>query len=461
MNKYLLLICVFFQLNNLVAQTDLVRYLPDNSPDRIMMCLPENPATSFGLTWRTNINIIKSIGEITKASPSPNFKNTVTQVNGSHSPWEETSDLAMGHKIIFSDLEPNTKYLFRVGDGINWSEWIQYKTASDKEEPFSFIYFGDVQNNIKEQCTKVFRQAYSNKPNAAFSLFAGDLVSTSNEKNWSEFFYAGGSNLRTIPNIATPGNHEYYRPPASDAGTFSRHWNQIFMNPKNGPDPLKNQAFYVDYQGTRIISLNSIHINTKREFAKQQLEWFENVLKTNTQKWTIVTFHHPVYSCAHTKDYNLMKEEVKPILEKYGVDLVLQGHVHTYCRGMYLDSVDKNCKNPPMYVVSVTGSKMYSLGTNFKHDRVASMTQLYQIIDINYDTLTFNTHTASGELYDSFQLVKTKTGKNKLIENPVIEKTNQRVELPKYYNKKYTEEDRQKYLEIYDYKITDDEPIKQ
>lgn len=460
MNRFLLIVSMFFLSHHLDAQTDLVRYLPDNSPDRIMMCMPGNPATSFGLTWRTNFNITESIGEITKANASPVFKNSLRQVTGSHSSWEKDSDFAMGHKIIFSDLEPNTKYLFRVGDGINWSEWMPYKTAFDKAAPFSFIYFGDVQNNIKEHCTRVLRQAYSHNPNAAFSLYAGDLVSTSSEKYWSEFFYAGGDNLRTIPNIATPGNHEYYKPPALDVGNFSRHWDQIFMNPENGPDSLKNQAFYVDYQGARIISLNSVHINTKREFTKEQLAWFERVLMNNPQKWTIVTFHHPVYSCAHNKNYELMREEVKPILERYGVDLVLQGHVHTYCRGRYLDSVGQNCKNPPMYVVSVAGSKMYSLGTTNKHDRVASMTQLYQIIDIDLDTLTFNSYTASGELYDSFELLKTTSGKNKLVENPLIEKIHQRVELPENYSEKYTEEEREKYLEIYDYKITDDEPIK-
>lgn len=455
MNKYLLLVNIFFLLNNLVAQTDLVRYLPDNSPDRIMMSLPGNTATSFGLTWRTNINITESIGEITLANPSPKFKDTLNKVKGSHSLWEKGSDLAMGHKIIFTDLEPNTKYLYRVGDGVNWSEWMQYKTAFDKAEPFSFIYFGDLQNKIKEHCTRVLRQAYSHKPNAAFSIFAGDVVSTSSEKYWSEFFYAGGYNLRTIPSIATPGNHEYYKPPARDVGTFSRHWNQIFMNPYNGPDSLKNLAFFIDYQGTRVISLNSIHINTKREFAKQQLEWFEEVLKNNPQKWTIVTFHHPIYSCSLNRNNTFMQEEVKPLLEKYGVDLVLQGHDHTYCRGLYLDKVGKECKNPPMYVVSVVGSKMYSLGTTFKHDRVASMTQLYQIIDVDNDTLTFNSYTVSGDLYDSFQLVKSNSGKNTLIENPEIENIDQRVEIPEKYNKKYSEEERQKYFEIYDYKIID------
>ena len=455
MKKYLLLLNLFFTLNAIIAQTDVIRYLPDNSPDRIMMCLPENPATSFGLTWRTNINITESIGEITKSNSSPKFKNNLTQVKGSNSPWEKGSDYAMGHKIIFSDLEPNTKYVYRVGDGVNWSEWMQYKTAYNKAAPFSFIYFGDVQNNIKEDCTRVLSQAYTHNPNAAFSLFAGDLVSTSSEKYWSEFFYAGGANLRTIPNIATPGNHEYYKAPAPNAGMFSRHWNQIFMNPNNGPDSLKNLAFYIDYQGARIISLNSIHINTKRTFAKEQLEWFEEVLKNNTQKWTIVTFHHPIYSCSLNRNNKFMQEEVKPILEKYGVDLVLQGHDHTYCRGMYLDAIGEECKNPPMYVVSVVGSKMYSLGTQYKHDRVASMTQLYQIIDINDDTLTFNAHTASGELYDSFQLIKTKTGKNTLIENPIVEKINQMVTPPEKYIEKYNEEDRQKYLERYDYKIID------
>ena len=52
---------------------------------------------------------------------------------------------------------------------MNWSEWVHARTASDKPEPFSFIYFGDAQNDVKSLWSRVIRGAYSDAPKAASS----------------------------------------------------------------------------------------------------------------------------------------------------------------------------------------------------------------------------------------------------------------------------------------------------
>lgn len=62
--------------------------------------------------------------------------------------------------------------------------------------------------------------------------------------------------------------------------------------------------------------------------------------------------HHPVYSTAKNRDNTILRERFKPIFEKYGVDLVLQGHDHTYARGGL-------GKKRPVYLLSVAGPKMY------------------------------------------------------------------------------------------------------
>ncbi|MDN3596949.1 fibronectin type III domain-containing protein [Zunongwangia endophytica] len=64
---------------------------------------------------------------------------------------------------------PNTTYVYRVGNGEKnddyWSEWFQIKTAkTGSEEPFSFIYFGDAQNNIKSLWSRVIRSSYRKFP---------------------------------------------------------------------------------------------------------------------------------------------------------------------------------------------------------------------------------------------------------------------------------------------------------
>ena len=131
--------------------------------------------------------------------------------------------------------------------------------------------------------------------------------------------------------------------------------------------------------------------------------WLDNTLESNPYKWSVVFTHYPVYACSQgrsvKKEY---KNSLKPILEKHGVDIVLQGHGHTYCRGQNLSEVEVNTKNKPMYVVSVSGTKMYGLSANFWADRFASNTPLCQHIAFDGDTMFYKSFTIDGGLYNAF-----------------------------------------------------------
>jgi len=360
--------------------SDFQNFAPTVFPDRIMLTIPRNPATSRAVTWRTVYVDTISIGEISIVNAAPNLEKSIITVNGTFSPWESGSIVSMGHKVTFENLKPKTKYAYRVGNGENWSEWFQFETSSANTEPFSFIYLGDVQNDIKSMGSRALRQAYTHFPNAGFMLFAGDLVSSSTEEYWREFFYAGGWIFGMMPSVPTPGNHEYDRA-ENQSRTFSKHWSQIFSMPENGPsEKYNNQFYYFDYQGVRFVSFDSPALGEYAEDSTLILKWLDKTLKENPFKWSVVFTHYPVYSCSQGRENNEYRDAIKPILEKYGVDLVLQGHDHTYCRGQNLTGVSNNVKNSPMYVVSVAGPKMYGLNTSFWSDRMASNTQLYQHI---------------------------------------------------------------------------------
>jgi hypothetical protein len=124
--------------------------------------------------------------------------------------------------------------------------------------------------------------------------------------------------------------------------------------------------------------------------------------------------HHPVYSPAAGRDNPVLKNSLKLLFDKYNVDLVLQGHDHTYARGgnnlpegsMVMDSTG------PVYVVSVSGPKMYLSSMLSWIDRAANETQLYQTVHVNGDSLTYAAYTTLGDLYDKFKIVK-KAGKSK------------------------------------------------
>ncbi|MEZ6045612.1 MAG: metallophosphoesterase [Planctomycetaceae bacterium] len=109
-----------------------------------------------------------------------------------------------------------------------------------------------------------------------------------------EWFYAGGFINRTTPVIATPGNHEYFKEEGENGEYktyhLTDHWRPTFTFPEHGPSELEESVYFIDYQDVRIISMNS------NERLDEQALWLEKVLSDNPNHWTILTFHHPVYS---------------------------------------------------------------------------------------------------------------------------------------------------------------------
>ena len=72
-----------------------------------------------------------------------------------------------------------------------------------------------------------------------------------------------------------------------------------------------------------------------------------------------MTFHHPMFSNEPARNNPAQRAAWLPIFERYGVDLVLQGHDHSYARGNVVAGSTTQSGNGTMYVVSVSGPKMY------------------------------------------------------------------------------------------------------
>jgi 3',5'-cyclic AMP phosphodiesterase CpdA len=392
-----------------VAVTHQQRYTATAMPDRILLSWQQDPATSFSVTWRTNLTVDGGLGEIAVATDGPKFTSKKTAVVATRVTYKPEFGEVHHYTAAFAELKPETQYVYRVGDGVNWSEWIQVTTAADQAKPFRFVYFGDSQNSVWSMWSRVVRQSYKNAPKAAFFLHAGDLVNkTNSDGEWGEWFQAGGFIHRSTPVVACPGNHEY-------SSKLSTHWRPTFAFPENGPKDLLETVYFIDYQGMRLVVLNS------NERMGEQAEWLESVLQDNPQKWTVVCHHHPIYSSKAGRDNPLLRDTWQPIFDKYKVDLVLQGHDHTYARSglMTWQNVPKGVTMRTdigtVYVVSVSGPKMYDLGKRPFMKRGAEDTQLFQVIDVDGDEIRYEARTARGVLYDAFTLQKQAAGKANLL----------------------------------------------
>jgi len=405
---------------------------PSSTPDRIIANLTADAAHSLAVNWRTDQQVSNGVIEIALATDGPEFLlRNVEKINATSQKFEnqnrnEPLVKATYHSAVVHNLKPNTIYVYRVGNGSKdngyWSEWFQYKTANvGNEKPFSFIYFGDAQNNVKSLWSRVIRNSYRQFPQVDFMLHAGDLINDRDANlEWGEWFYAGNFIHATVPSMMTPGNHEYRN------GVLSSLWRPQFTLPENGPtEALKETCFAIDYQDMKMISLDSEGFDESEESKEAQIQWLDSVLQANTKKWTVITTHYPIYSTAKGRDNKELREAIKPLIDKYGVDLILQGHDHTYARGFPKNegkglTVVEDAG--AVYAVSVSGPKMYESKDQEWMVRRGEYTQLFQIITVSKDTIKYGAYTPIGTLYDAFEIIK-KDGKktliNKVPETPV------------------------------------------
>lgn len=392
----------------------------DLAPRRIILNVTEDLASSVAINWQTTDQVKESFAEIAIADADPRFVDRAIRKKA-ETEWVGLGDSVSSnyHSLVFNDLLPNTKYAYRVGQGNQWSEWFHFVTASDKPtDSFQFIYFGDVQVNIRSLWSRVIREAFAKAPNARLQLYAGDIINRANrDEEWADWFEAGDFIHSMIPGLPSPGNHDHFNLPNGERAA-SVLWRPQFNLPLNGPKGLEETCYFVDVQGVRFISLNSDQAEESDHYLEIQREWLDSVLRNNQNNWTVITFHHPIYSPKGTRDNKRMRETFKPLFDRYGVDLVLQGHDHTYARGMSQIPMDAGKSSGTMYVVSVSGPKMTGNHVEKKYwmDRSAIYTQLFQIIDVSSQKLSFKAYLATGELYDAFDLIKQKGTINKLVD---------------------------------------------
>jgi len=484
-------------------------------PDRVVLTWSGDPATTQAVTWRTSVEVTRAVAQLARAQE--NAQTSSLEKSAIAVRHESNLGVAHHHSVEFTGLEPDTLYAYRVGDTVNWSEWFHFRTARTEAAPFTFVYFGDAQNDIRTHWSRVFREAFREAPRAAFTLHAGDLINRAeSDGEWAEWFGAPAWVNGTIPVIATPGNHEYFNLDAGpenerlwttkqgdaiavttslapirdaqgnavrydvsarvadgrraqatldaketftsvDAGftaltgytmedlvgrepdnpplrdrlanpgtrTLSRLWAPQFTFPRNGPPGLEESVYFIDYQGARIVSLNS------NERQAEQVAWLRTVLTDNPQRWTILTFHHPIFSPARGRDNASLRSLWRPAIEEFKVDLVLTGHDHTYARsgevsgGLRVGTTNvaagySQVYDPAIgtvYVVSVSGPKMYDLTNDTWAVRTAEDTQLFQIVTVDGDELRYVARTATSRLYDAFTLKKRPAAPNLLIES--------------------------------------------
>ncbi len=392
---------------------------PEFAPDRVILGWTGDPARTQAVTWRTAKAAEKPQVQFAPASADPAFVSDAATVPAKAGSLEIAGGKTVAtYRANLEGLKPETHYLYRVGDGKNWGEWFEFRTASDQPKKFRFLYVGDAQNDIKSRWSRVIRAAYAKAPKSAFIVHAGDLVSSGYRDDlWGEWYDSMGFIAASLPCLPVVGNHELEKPAgAPKTLALPAIWKHEFAYPANGPDLPENESYSFDYQGVRFLSLNVNILENEKNFdanrpaIEQMAAWVDKALQNNPNRWTIVAQHQGMYSMAQDRNYARMREILIPTYEKHGVDLVLQGHDHLYARSQKIagGKVVGADASGIVYMISVSGPKMYEVTPTFEPlmAKVIPHTQMFQTVDVDQNKLVLRAFSSEGDQLDGFQLEK-------------------------------------------------------
>ncbi|TCO45555.1 calcineurin-like phosphoesterase family protein [Kribbella antiqua] len=287
-----------------------------------------------------------------------------------------------GHATI-DGLREHTSYSYRVGTGGGWSPTYSFKTQ-DFDGDFSFLFFGDPQIGSSGNVAKdgagwqdTLNVALTANPNTELLVSGGDQVETANtETQWDAFL--APDKLRQYPWAATIGNH--------DVG--GKAYEQHFWTPntdrstafyKGDPGTTSGGDYFYIYKDVLFIDLNSNAYASGADAA--HVGYITDVVKKYgaKAKYTVLVYHHSIYSPAdhaNDADNQQRRQDFPTAFSKLGVDLVLQGHDHSYSRSYVIKNGKKaNPAEQPgatqvaqgpggvIYVTanSASGSKYYDL----------------------------------------------------------------------------------------------------
>jgi hypothetical protein len=366
------------------------------------------------------------------------------------------------HSVPLTGLAPSTKYYYSIG---STSTTIQSGTDNyfvtsalpNSNGKYTFWVTGDMGDGSMRQLNvlNAFNTYMGSNETHGWICLGDNAYNNGTVGAYtSNFFDVYESTvLRKTPLWPATGNHEY----ANNAARQVDHnipYFDYFDLPTNGEAggvQSNSEAYYsFDYGDIHFIALDSYIIESGfrlYDMASPQIAWLQSDLAANTKKWTIVYFHHPPFTMgSHNSDTEseliLLRQNLAPILEQYDVDLVLNGHSHSYERsklqkdhfglestfdpalhqvsqssGKY-DGTANSCvytKNSPadlggtVYVVAGSAGKLDPGQATFPHDAMYYGNDDISgslILEIEGNRLDAKWLSASGNIEDNFTIMK-------------------------------------------------------
>jgi len=258
------------------------------------------------------------------------------------------------YRATLRNLMPGARVPYRVK--LNGTVVFEAEARTRRRDSHRMIVFGDAADGSKEQAA-IAKAVAAQQPDAVF--ITGDLVyGRGRAAEYRQHFfpiYNGEETplLRRVPFLGVPGNHDVPFAQWPDASAYFAYWSLPLNGPAlkpgapnaapvaagvhdamvaaAGPAFPRMASYSFDYGQVHWTVLDS---NVYTDWESPVLKaWLEADLKAaRGATWRIVALHHPLFHSSRSHLGDQWMRPISPILEKYGVDLVLAGHVHNYQR---------------------------------------------------------------------------------------------------------------------------------
>ncbi len=298
--------------------------------------LQTGTTNSIIVRWRTDI----ATNSVVRYGISPTQLNQTASVAGTQTE----------HTVTLTGLSANTRYYYSVGNtattlegGNNDYSFVTSPVAGVAKPTRIWVIGDSGTGGRKARSVRDAYQAYNGtQPTDVWLMLGDNAYDRGTDQQYQKaVFDVYPKMLKQVAVWPVLGNHDGK---SADSATESGPYYDIFTLPRAaeaGGIASGTEAYYsFDYGNIHFIALDSFE--TDRSVNGAMLTWLQNNLVANNKPWVIAFWHHPPYTKgSHDSDRekNLidMRENALPILESYGVDLVLTGHSHSYERSMLLD----------------------------------------------------------------------------------------------------------------------------
>ncbi len=175
---------------------------------------------------------------------------------------------------------------------------------------------------------RTLKLATEQNPDLSFIISAGDQVNKTGKPKEEEYAaYLAPEALKSLPVATTIGNHDSLNP------DYMYH----FHNPNATENGLTEAGgdYYYSYGEGLFIVINTNNYNV----AEHEKTVKEAVASDPDATWRVLTFHQDIYGTGldHSDtDGMILRTQLTPIIDENDIDVVLQGHDHTYSRSKLL-----------------------------------------------------------------------------------------------------------------------------